>query len=105
MEYPTPLNPQIEDWAPGRASAWTGAFLLAQSRLLFLLISVKMLSRAQWAMVVGTRQLTRGSELIMAGKSPRGGALKKQPKTSLKEKRAAKREKMEDTFLKPRKGQ
>jgi hypothetical protein len=56
-------------------------------------------------MVVGTRQLTRGSELIMAGKSPRGGALKKQPKSSLKEKRAAKREKMEDTFLKPRKGQ
>jgi len=41
----------------------------------------------------------------MAGKSPRGNALKKQPKSSLKEKRAAKREKGDDTFLKPRKGQ
>lgn len=105
MEYPTPLNPQIEDWAPDRANAWAGAFLLASSRHPFLLVSVKMLSWAEWAMVVGIRQLTRGSELIMAGKSPRGGALKKQPKTSLKEKRAAKREKTEDTFLKPRKGQ
>jgi hypothetical protein len=64
-----------------------------------------MLSRAEWAMVIGTRQLKRGSELIMSGKSPRGGAIKKQPKTSLKEKRAAKRDKTEDTFLKPRKGQ
>jgi hypothetical protein len=41
----------------------------------------------------------------MGGKSPRGNALKKQPKATLKEKRAAKRDKSEESFIKPRKGQ
>lgn len=40
----------------------------------------------------------------MAGKSPSGPNAKKQAKLSLKEKRAAKRDKSEDSFIKPRKG-
>ena len=40
----------------------------------------------------------------MAGNSPNGTKIKKEAKLSLKEKRAAKREKNEDSFLKPRKG-
>ncbi|CAO1652006.1 hypothetical protein I6E81_02275 [Salinibacterium sp. NG22] len=47
---------------------------------------------------------TRGSGIIMAGKSPRGST-KKEAKLSIKDKRAHKRAKLEDTgFIKPRKG-
>ncbi|MFK4730170.1 hypothetical protein ROT00_10820 [Agromyces mediolanus] len=49
------------------------------------------------------RQLTKGSELIMAGKSPKASTSKKQPQLSLKEKRAQKREKAEDGIVKARK--
>lgn len=40
----------------------------------------------------------------MAGKSPRGNDTKKAAKLSLKDKRAQKRDKNEDSFIKPRKG-
>ncbi|WP_460943506.1 hypothetical protein [Okibacterium endophyticum] len=39
----------------------------------------------------------------MANKAPRGDSAKKEPKMSLKEKRAIKREKSETSFIKPRK--
>ncbi len=39
----------------------------------------------------------------MSGRSPRGGNAKKEPKLTLKEKREAKRERAEETFIKPRK--
>lgn len=47
----------------------------------------------------------RGEASEMAGKTPRGSNTKKPAKLTLKEKRAAKREKNEGTpFIKPRKG-
>ena len=50
------------------------------------------------------RQPTRGSEDTMSGKSPQERGSKKAAKMSMKEKRAAKREKREpSTFIKPRK--
>lgn len=39
----------------------------------------------------------------MAGKTPRGNTVKKEPKSTLKEKRAAKRERGEAEFIKLRK--
>ncbi|WP_176986531.1 hypothetical protein [Jiangella alba] len=46
-----------------------------------------------------------GKRVEMAGKTPRGANTKKPAKLTLKEKRAAKREKSEGTpFIKPRKG-
>jgi hypothetical protein len=63
-----------------------------------------MLSAGEWAKVVGTRQLTKGSVHHMSGKAPRGGNAKKQPKLTLKEKREAKRDTAEPAFIKPRKG-
>jgi hypothetical protein len=45
----------------------------------------------------------KGSELNMAEKNPRGMSAKKQPQLSLKEKRAQKREKSEEGFVKARK--
>jgi|GEM_PF-2941233 len=54
---------------------------------------------------VNTPTEKRGSGVIMAGKSPRGST-KKEAKLSIKDKRAQKRAKLEDTgFIKPRKGQ
>ena len=65
----------------------------------------EVLSSEQWAMVkVTTPTEKRGSGVIMAGKSPRGST-KKEAKLSIKDKRAQKRAKLEDTgFIKPRKG-
>jgi hypothetical protein len=42
---------------------------------------------------------------VMAGKSPRSGSVKKEAKLSIKDKRAQKRAKLDDTgYIKPRKG-
>lgn len=58
-----------------------------------------------WRMVEPTSDIDKGSWFVMAGKSPRGGSDKKEAKLSIKDKRAQKREKTEETgFLKPRKG-
>jgi hypothetical protein len=48
-------------------------------------------------------QLEKGSVIDMAGKAPRGGNAKKEPKLTLKEKREAKRTHAEPLFVKPRK--
>ncbi len=51
-----------------------------------------------------SRQLKKGSVNNMAGKAPRGGSAKKEPKLTLKEKREAKRVNAAPTaFIKPRK--
>ena len=63
-----------------------------------------MLSSEEWAKVIGTRQLKKGSVDHVAGKAPRGGNAKKSAKLTLKEKREVKRENAEPAFLKPRKG-
>ncbi|MEV8253875.1 hypothetical protein AB0O95_07910 [Rhodoglobus sp. NPDC076762] len=69
-------------------------------------VRAEVLSSEEWAMVrVNTPTEKRGSGVIMAGKSPRGST-KKEAKLSIKDKRAQKRAKLEDTgFIKPRKGQ
>jgi len=62
-----------------------------------------MLSPEEWAKVVGTRQLKKGSVHHMSGKAPRGGNAKKEPRLTLKEKRGVKRENAEPAIIKPRK--
>jgi hypothetical protein len=54
-------------------------------------------------MVIGPRQLKKGSVRHMSGRSPRGGKTKKKSKLTLKEKREAKRERADEVSLKPRK--
>jgi hypothetical protein len=55
-------------------------------------------------MVIGTRQLMKGSVHHMSGKAPRGATAKKAPKLTLKEKREVKRENAQAAIVKPRKG-
>jgi hypothetical protein len=54
-------------------------------------------------MVIGPRQLKKGSVKHMSGRSPRGGSAKKEPKLTLKQKREVKRERAEEVSIKPRK--
>lgn len=56
-------------------------------------------------MVNGHTPASKGKRVSMSGKTPNTRGAKKAPQSTLKEKRAAKREKREpDAFLKPRKG-
>lgn len=56
-------------------------------------------------MVKGHAPANEGKRVSMSGKTPNARGVKKTPQLSMKEKRAAKREKREpDAFLKPRKG-
>lgn len=50
----------------------------------------EMLCVGEWAMVIESRQLKKGSVNDMAAKAPRGGNAKKAPKLTLKEKREVK---------------
>lgn len=56
-------------------------------------------------MVIGPRQLKKGSVNYMSRKEPRGGNTKKEPKLTLKERREAKRDATQErmAFMKPRK--
>jgi len=56
-------------------------------------------------MVIGPRQLKKGSVNQMSRKEPRGANVKKEPKLTLKEKREAKRDTVHErmAFVKPRK--
>jgi hypothetical protein len=54
-------------------------------------------------MVHRTTATSEREDDAMAGKTPRGSTVKKEAKSTLKEKREAKREKATGDFIKPRK--